>query len=199
MAIGLIDTGCANLASVRFALERAGHAYQVVAEPLAATACDRLILPGVGSAAPAMGQLDRSGWSQALREDARPLLGICLGMQLLFEHSAEGDVECLGLIPGRIEKLPPADKLVWPHMGWNTLDSLVAEDPLLAGIETGTHVYFVHGFYAPVSAATRAATHYGSPVSAVVRHGHVAGCQFHPERSAKAGALILKNFAELKS
>lgn len=197
MTIGLIDTGCANLASVRFALERAGHAYRVAALPGEAEDCDRLILPGVGSAAPAMAQLNASGWAEALRSDERPLIGICLGMQLLFERSQEGDVDCLGLVPGRIEKLPPEPGLVWPHMGWNTLDTVASDEALLAGIDAGTHVYFVHGFFAPESASTRATTRYGADISAVVRHGHVAGCQFHPERSAKAGARILKNFAEL--
>lgn len=197
MAIALIDTGCANLASVRFALERAGHDYVVASTPEQADECDRIILPGVGAAAPAMAQLNRSGWADVLRGDQRPLMGICLGMQLLFERSAEGDVECLGLIAGAVEKLPQARQLVWPHMGWNTLDYVNADEPLLAGIEAGTHVYFVHGFYAPRGDYTRAATGYGDEISAVVRQAHVAGCQFHPERSAMAGAQILKNFAEL--
>lgn len=199
MTIGLIDTGCANLASVRFALERAGHDYVVAAGPDAAEACDRLILPGVGAAAPAMAQLERSGWADVLRRDQRPLMGICLGMQLLFNRSAEGDVECLGVVDGMVEKLPATSGLVWPHMGWNTLDEVSDDEVLLRGIERGTHVYFVHGFYAPKAAYTRAATGYGAPISAVVRQGHVSGCQFHPERSAGAGAQILKNFAEMSA
>lgn len=197
MTIGLIDTGCANLASVRFALERAGLAYTVAAQPDAAEACDRLILPGVGAAAPAMAQLDQSGWAAALRADTRPLMGICLGMQLLFEHSEEGGVACLGLIPGRVEKLPRADALVWPHMGWNTLDTVAGEEKLLRSIEPGAHVYFVHGFYVPVGDYTRATTTYGETISALVRRGHVCGCQFHPERSGDVGARILSSFAEV--
>lgn len=199
MTIGLVDTGCANLASVRFALERASIAYLVASAPSDAAECDRLILPGVGAAQPAMAQLERAGWAGVLRTDRRPLLGICLGMQLLFEHSAEGDVPCLGLIPGQVERLPQRETLVWPHMGWNTLDDIDEGEALLAGLKAGNHVYFVHGFYVPVSSVTRARTTYGAAVSAVVRYRHVAGCQFHPERSASAGARILQNFAELRA
>ncbi|MAC89173.1 imidazole glycerol phosphate synthase subunit HisH [Maricaulis sp.] len=193
--IGLIDTGCANLASVRFALERAGLAYQVAKGPDGLADCDRLILPGVGAAKPAMEQLRARGWETALKAETRPVLGICLGMQLLFERSAEGDVDGLGLIPGRIEKLPPPDDGVWPHMGWNTLDFTPGEEPLLSGLEPGSHVYFVHGFFAPVGSHTRASARYGREISAVVRKGNVAGCQFHPERSGIVGARILTNFA----
>ena len=199
MSIALIDTGCANLASVRFALERGGHAYEIVRDPDEARACDRLILPGVGAAAPAMERLTARGWAASLREDARPLLGICLGMQLLFAHSAEGDVPCLGLIEGRVEKLPPAEGLVWPHMGWNSLDFEPGDEALLDGIEPGDFVYFVHGFYVPFGPAARATTGYGATISALVRSGSVTGCQFHPERSGKTGARILANFSGASS
>ncbi|WP_291842709.1 imidazole glycerol phosphate synthase subunit HisH [Maricaulis sp.] len=195
MTIGLIDTGCANLASVRFALERAQLDYRVIDTPAGMEGCQRFILPGVGAAGPAMQRLRAAGWDRALAADARPLLGICLGMQMLFERSAEGHVDCLGLIPGAIEKLPPPVEGVWPHMGWNALEALDQDEPLLAGIEAGEHVYFVHGFFAPPGPATMAICDYGRPVSALVRHGHVAGCQFHPERSGAAGARILANFA----
>ncbi len=195
MRIGVIDTGCANLASVRFALERAGLDHVAAAQPTGLGDCDRLILPGVGSAAPAMARLTDRGWSDMLRGDDRPVLGICLGMQLLFERSAEGDVDGLGLIDGEIVRLPRADDLVWPHMGWNELEALDPDEPLLDGIAPRSHVYFVHGYYALPGPATRAICQYGSPVSALVRQGHVAGCQFHPERSGAAGARILMNFA----
>ncbi|WP_417491757.1 imidazole glycerol phosphate synthase subunit HisH [Maricaulis sp.] len=195
MKIGVIDTGCANLASVRFALERAGLDHVAASEPAGVADCDRLILPGVGSAAPAMTRLTERGWSEMLRGDDRPLLGICLGMQLLFDRSEEGGVDGLGLIAGDIIRLPRAEGLVWPHMGWNELDAFDPEEPLLAGIAPGSHVYFVHGYYALPGPATRAVCDYGTPVSALVRRGHVAGCQFHPERSGAAGARILMNFA----
>ena len=197
MTIGLIDTRCANLASVRFALERAGLDYRTGVAPADLADCDRLILPGVGSARPAMEQLQRSGWAEVLHGDQRPLMGICLGMQLLFSRSAEDEIDCLGLIEGAIEKLPRDVGSVWPHMGWNTLDLQRSDDVLVQGIDAGEYVYFVHGFYAPVGSYTVASTTYGAECSAIVRQGHVWGCQFHPERSAAAGAQILKNFAEL--
>ncbi|WP_417470586.1 imidazole glycerol phosphate synthase subunit HisH [Maricaulis sp.] len=195
MKIGVIDTGCANLASVRFALERAGLDHVAASEPAGVADCDRLILPGVGSAAPAMARLTDLGWREMLRGDDRPLMGICLGMQLLFDRSEEGGVDGLGLIAGDIVRLPRAEGLVWPHMGWNELDALDPEEPLLAGIAPGSHAYFVHGYYAPPGPAARAVCDYGTAVSALVRRGHVAGCQFHPERSGAAGARILMNFA----
>lgn len=197
MTIGLIDTRCANLASVRFALERAGLDYRTGVAPEELADCDRLILPGVGSARPAMEQLQKSGWAEVLRENQRPLMGICLGMQLLFSRSAEDEIDCLGLIDGAVEKLPRDAGSVWPHMGWNTLDLQRSDDALVQGIEAGEYVYFVHGFFAPVGPYTVASTTYGAECSAVVRQGHVWGCQFHPERSGAAGAQILKNFAEL--
>lgn len=198
MRIGVIDTGCANLASVRFALERAGLEHIAAAKPSELGDCDRLILPGVGSAASAMARLTDRGWAELLRGDDRPLFGICLGMQLLFERSAEGDVDGLGLISGDIIRLPSVDDLVWPHMGWNELEALDPDEVLLAGITPGSYAYFVHGYCAQTGPATRAICQYGSPVSALVRQGHVAGCQFHPERSGAAGARILTNFAGAK-
>lgn len=196
MTIGLIDTGCANLASVRFALDRVDVDYRIAADPAGLDACDRLILPGVGAAAAAMTKLRASGWAERLAGDTRPLLGICLGMQLLFERSEEGDVDCLGLIPGTVRKLPAGEGLVWPHMGWNTLE-IDEDDALLTGVEPGAHVYFVHGFYLPPVSGTCASTRYGTAITAVVRSGHVMGCQFHPERSGAVGARILANFAEM--
>ncbi|WP_417483899.1 imidazole glycerol phosphate synthase subunit HisH [Maricaulis salignorans] len=195
MKIGVIDTGCANLASVRFALERAGLEHVAAAKPSGLGDCARLILPGVGSAAPAMARLTDRGWTEMLRGDDRPLLGICLGMQLLFDRSEEGGVDGLGLIAGDVIRLPRAAGLVWPHMGWNELEGLAPDEPLLAGIAPGSHAYFVHGYYAAPGPATRARCDYGTPISALVRKGHVAGCQFHPERSGAAGARILMNFA----
>ena len=199
MTIALIDTGCANIASVRFALDRARLDHVVVTEPAGAADCDRIILPGVGAAGPAMERLKARGWSEALSGDGRPLMGICLGMQLLFEHSAEGDVDGLGLLPGRVERLPRPDGLVWPHMGWNALEGFAVGEPLLTGISAGSHAYFVHGYYVPAGRVTQAQCDYGVPVSAIVRQGQVSGCQFHPERSGAVGARILSNFASIKA
>lgn len=199
MTLALIDTSTANIASVRYALNRLGVDPLLASTPGEAAGATKLILPGVGAAGPAMRALEASGWADALRSDTRPLLGVCLGMQLLFGESEEdggagNPVPLLGLVPGRVERLAPSDAGPWPHMGWNTLSFLRGIDPLLEGVETGSHVYFVHGFYVPEGPATLATTTYGARISAIVRQGHVAGCQFHPERSGKVGARILHNF-----
>lgn len=194
MTTAIIDTSTANIASVRFALERLDAPYVLARDPDEAAACGRLILPGVGAAGPAMARLDARGWTPMLKRETRPVLGLCLGMQLLFDYSAESDVDCLGLIPGRVEKLDPGSDGPWPHMGWNALTHLVEGEPLLDGIDEGERVYFVHGFYVPAGEHTRAQCRYGPAITAIARRGNVAGCQFHPERSAKAGARILSNF-----
>lgn len=196
MTTAIIDTSTANIASVRFALERLGAPYHLVRDPDEAAAAERLILPGVGAAGPAMKILRSRGWDEVLRREQRPLLGLCLGMQLLFDHSAEGDVDLLGLIPGRVEKLDPGRDGPWPHMGWNALEALAEDEHLLAGIAPGERVYFVHGFYVPVGEHTRAQSRYGTSLTAIARRNNVAGCQFHPERSAKVGARILANFTK---
>lgn len=199
MTLALIDTSTANIASVRYALNRLGVEPVLASTPEDAAGASKLVLPGVGAAGPAMRALELSGWAEALRNDTRPLLGVCLGMQLLFGESDEdsgagGPVPLLSLVPGRVERLDPAGAGPWPHMGWNTLGFTPGSDPLLEGIEPGAHVYFVHGFYVPEGPATLATTTYGTRISAIVRQGHVAGCQFHPERSGKVGARILHNF-----
>jgi glutamine amidotransferase len=156
---------------------------------------DRLVLPGVGTAQAGMAALIARGLDDMLLSYQRPLLGICLGMQLLYTRSREGDTNCLGLFEGEIEPLPDSDGPV-PHMGWNTL-SLVADDPLLAGLEQNSYVYFVHSYAARPDENALAITRYGMAFSAVVRRDNVYGCQFHPERSGKAGARILQNFLEV--
>ena len=199
MTVAVIDTSTANIASVRFALERLGAPYVLVRTPEEAAGADRLILPGVGAAGAAMARLDATGWSAALKDEARPLLGLCLGMQLLFERSEEGDRDLLGLIPGRVVKLDPGDAGPWPHMGWNALTDFAADEPLLEGVPRRARVYFVHGFYVPVGDHAVARTRYGPPITAMARKRRVAGCQFHPERSAEPGARILRNFLESAS
>ncbi|WP_394694486.1 imidazole glycerol phosphate synthase subunit HisH [Hyphobacterium sp.] len=198
MTVAIIHTGCANIYSVQAALDRLGVEHSLAATPPDAAIADRLILPGVGSALPAMTQLRATGWAEALQREARPLLGICLGMQLLFEGSDEGDVAGLGLIPGRVVPLAPFDGGVLPHMGWNTLVISAPVDPLLAGLGENDRAYFVHSFAAPVNDFTLAATMYGERFSAAVRSDNIMGCQFHPERSGPVGARILKNFLEVR-
>ncbi len=191
--MAVIDAGGANLGSVRYALERLGVAPRIVRDAAALDGASRVILPGVGAAGPAMRALHAGGFVAALRERKIPLLGICLGMQLLYEHSEEGDIDCLGLLPGVVRRMRPAPGLRIPHMGWNRL-RLLRESRLLAGIVDREHAYFVHGYAAPVDAACVAAAIHGEAFAAVVDHGIVAGAQYHPERSAAAGARLLRNF-----
>ena len=192
----IIDSGGANLASLHFALERLGARAAVTADAQEVAAAARVVLPGVGSAADAMQRLRRSGLAELLPTLRQPVLGICLGMQLLFERSAEGMTECLGILAGTVQRLEAVPGRPVPHMGWNQLTGL-RDDPLLAGIEPGEYFYFVHSYAAPASAATLAQVHYGDAVCAVVRRDNFWGTQFHPERSAAAGARLLGNFLEL--
>jgi len=193
--VGLIDAGGANLGSVRYALERLGVAVRMVRGPSDLDAVSRVILPGVGAAAEGMRRLHAQGLVQPLRELHRPLMGICLGMQLLFERSEEGGVDGLGLLPGVVRRLHPAVGVRVPHMGWNKLLAL-RESPLLDGVPAGSSAYFVHSYAAPVTSDTVAACHHGGLFTAVVQRGRLCGAQFHPERSAGPGARILRNFIE---
>lgn len=194
--VAVVAYGAGNTASVRFALERLGARVRLVSDAAGLTAAERVILPGVGAAAYAMSRLDALGLSAALRAFPRPLLGICLGQQLLFETSAEGDARLLGLIPGAVERIEPGDGRTVPHMGWSRL-SRDRDDPLLEGVADGDYAYFVHGYVCPDGPATLAHADYGGRVPAVVRAGRRWGCQFHPERSSRVGATILKNFLDL--
>lgn len=196
MSLAIIDSGGANIASVRFALQRLGADSVFTADPLVIQRAERVILPGVGAAAAAMRHLREHDLVACIRNLSQPVLGICLGMQLLFESSEEGDVDCLGLIPGRLQHFPETPGLRVPHMGWNTANTQ-RQDPLLADLPAAPWFYFVHSYYVPVSDATIAATRHGVPFSAMVQHKNFRGAQFHPERSAGAGAQVLKNFLEL--
>lgn len=192
----IIDSGGANLASLQFAFERLGEKAHVTADPDEIRAALRIILPGVGSAADAMERLRKKGLVNLLPTLTQPVLGICLGMQLLFTRSEEGNTECLGILPDTARRLQPAQGRPVPHMGWNQL-SPVRDDPLLEGISRQDYVYFVHSFALPVSDMTLATADYGAPLSAIVRRGNFWGTQFHPERSAAAGARVLANFLKL--
>ncbi len=193
MDVVLVDAGGANIGSVRYALERLGVTARLSADAAVIAAADRVILPGVGAAPVGMQRLRELGLVEVVRGLTQPLLGICLGMQLLFESSDEGDVECLGLLPGRVTQLQPRPGLRVPHMGWNRLQRR-RDDGLMAGLEEGASAYFVHSFAAPVTADTVAQCTHGVEFAAVVRRGHCHGAQFHPERSGAAGAQLLKNF-----
>lgn len=192
----IIDSGGANLASLQYALERLGARSRVSSVAREIEAAPRVILPGVGSAGDAMRRLQASGLAALLPRLTQPVLGICLGMQLLFAASDEGAAACLGVLPQSVRRLEARPGLPVPHMGWNSLEAL-KEDPLLEGIEPGDYFYFVHGYAVPVCEATLAAVEYGEKLSAVVRRGNFWGTQFHPERSGRTGARILANFLRL--
>lgn len=189
----VVANGGANIASLQFALQRLGVTSVVSAHPERIRAASHVILPGVGAAADAMQRLGRDGLDELLPALTQPVLGICLGMQLLFDASEEGGTRCLGIIPGRAVRFSEAPGLPVPHMGWNTLD-VARESPLTHGLGGQDYAYFVHSFALPVSAATVASTCYGAPFSACVEWRNFYGAQFHPERSAAVGARVLKNF-----
>jgi glutamine amidotransferase len=183
----------ANFASLQFALERLDATASVSADAAAIRAASHVILPGVGAAAEAMARLRQFGLDAVVPGLQQPVLGICLGMQLLHETSQEGEVDCLGLIPGRAVRLVPWAGRPVPHMGWNTLD-IRRPCALLEGLADGDYAYFVHSYALDIGAATVASTHYGAPFSACVQWRNFYGAQFHPERSAAVGARVLQNF-----
>jgi glutamine amidotransferase len=193
----IIDSGGANLASLQFAFERCGARTQVSADPRVIASAPRVVLPGVGSAKDAMQRLRSTAVAELLPRLTQPVLGICLGMQLLFDASEEGPTECLGILPGTVQRLRSAPGRPVPHMGWNQIVP-AREDPLLEGVAHNDYVYFVHSFAVPASSVTLATADYGTAVSAVVRQGNFWGTQFHPERSAETGGRILQNFLRLQ-
>ena len=202
--IAIVDYGVGNLFSLRSSLGALGAEAEVTRDPERLRAAERIILPGVGAFGDARAKLDDTGLIPVLLEEAerKPLLGICLGMQLLFERSFEyGEHPGLGLVPGQVVSLREdlEDKaLKVPHMGWNSLE-LVGDDPLFKYFRDGEYVYYVHSFYATNCAeSTLGTSRYGNvSVTGAVRRGNVWGTQFHPEKSADAGLRLLRAFAEL--
>ena len=194
----LLDSGGANLGSVKAAFARLGVEAPVTADPGTIRAATHVVLPGVGDASVCMARLRENGLDALIPNLAQPLIGICVGMQLLFERSREGDTACLGLLQGAVERLPASPGIRIPHMGWNRLDATTAGAAhlLLDGL-AGAYVYFVHSYAALPSADTLATTTHCAPFSAVVARGRVMGAQFHPERSSEAGARLLRNFLSL--
>ncbi|HEX8579146.1 MAG TPA: imidazole glycerol phosphate synthase subunit HisH [Allosphingosinicella sp.] len=192
MKLVIVDMGCGNIGSVGIAFERFGLTPRITADPEAIASADKVILPGVGAAGYAMEQIRARGLVPVLKGLTQPVLGICLGMQLLFERSEEEDTDCLGLIPGRVRRMTAAPGMPVPHMGWSVLD--VADESI--GLATGDYVYFAHSFVGDDGPWVLACAEYGRKVPAVVRSGSFTGAQFHPERSGEAGARFLKRFLE---
>ena len=191
--VAVVDHGAGNLVSIGRGLETAGARVVVASDPDGLVGADGVVLPGVGATGAAMARLTSAGLVEPLRALGVPLLGICVGLQLLFEGSDEDGTECLGMMKGRVEALPDAPLL--PHIGWNDVH-FARPDPLFAGVDDGATFYFVHS-YAAVPAdmqVTTATTEYGRPFTAAVRLGAIAGVQFHPERSGPAGLAVLANF-----
>jgi glutamine amidotransferase len=190
VSVAVVDLAYGNIGSIEIALKRLGAEVTRTAHPGAIRAADRVILPGVGAAGYAMRRIDALDLRDTLTSFTRPLLGICLGMQLLFEASEEDGTECLGLIPGRVRRLDPAPGRPVPHMGWSRLDTRAGTP----GLATGDYVYFAHSFACDDGPHSLAVADYGRPIPAAVRRGNVLGAQFHPERSSVAGARFLQAF-----
>lgn len=200
MKLTIIDTGCANLSSVKMAIQRLGVEPIVSCDAADIKSADKLILPGVGTAKAAMRNLQERKLVDLIREAKQPLLGFCLGMQMLAQASeesmdGEADIQCLGIIPGKVKLMQVGD-LRLPHMGWNQIEH-DGTHPLFNGIPSGSYFYFVHSYALEVTEATLARCDYGSPFSAVVSKDNFFGAQFHPERSGKLGAQLIRNFLEM--
>jgi len=192
----IVASGGANIASLQFALQRLDTPSRIAADPAAVRDATHVILPGVGAAADAMARLKSHRLDELIPELRQPVLGICLGMQLLFQSSDEGSARCLGIIPGHASRFADEPGLPVPHIGWNTL-MIERESALLAGVRSGDYAYFVHSYALPVGPATVAAAVYGRPFSACVEWNNFFGAQFHPERSAAVGARVLRNFLDI--
>lgn len=200
-SLTIVDTGCANISSVKFAIQRLGIVAEVSDDLNVIAKSQRVILPGVGSAPAAMASIRKKNLIDCLQGLTQPVLGVCLGMQLMVERSQENelgnaaDTECLGLIPGRVEKMQVGD-LRLPHMGWNQVKSS-RDNPLFEGIDDNAYFYFVHGYAVNEYEYTLASCEYASRFSAAINKDNYFGVQFHPERSSESGAQLLKNFAKL--
>ena len=193
--IGIIKYQAGNLASVSNALDRLGAEYIITDQPEELDKTDAVILPGVGHAGAAMDDLRSRDLDIWIKNTQKPFLGICLGMQVMFESSEEGNSQTLGLIPGRLKKFDSSKNKV-PHMGWNQF-KVLSDHPLITGINEKQFLYYVHGYYAPKNAFTLASCAYITDFSAVVARDNFMGVQFHPEKSGQVGSLLLQNFLDI--
>jgi glutamine amidotransferase len=196
-SIAIIDSGGANIASLMFAFQRLGCSATLTSDADVIKAADRVILPGVGAARNAMDRLRDKDLLDVIRRLTQPVLGICLGMQLLADASEEEDVDCLGIIPGTAMKLVAADNFPVPNMGWCPITELENHD-VLECLGTGSYFYFLHSYALPVSKYTVAHASHTKPFSAIVAHRNFVAAQFHPERSSSDGAKLLKNFVGIR-
>lgn len=194
--IAIVDYDAGNIRSVAGALERLGQQYELTADPERLLAADRVILPGVGNAAHALESLRQRGLCEVIRSLRRPVLGICVGLQILCRDSEEGPVEGLGVFDAHVRRFPDEPRIKVPHMGWNALGNL--DGKLMKGLQSGTFVYFVHSYYPSLCQDTVATCRHGSTLfSAALRYENFYGTQFHPEKSGDAGSRILQNFIDL--
>ena len=193
MKVGILQYNAGNSRSVAYALQRLGVRPRVSADPEVLQHVDRLIFPGVGQAGSAMEFLRRQGLDQLLRGFQRPVLGICLGLQLMCAYSEEGNTWGLNLFPVQVRRFPPTGKV--PHMGWNTIQRL--EGPLFKQVPENSYLYFVHSYYAEPNPWAVATAHYQVPFCAALARNNYLAVQFHPEKSGPTGAQILKNFLEM--
>ena len=192
----IIASGGANLASLQFALRRLGCDAPVSEDPEVIEAASHVILPGVGAARDAMDRLRAAGLVDVIRRLQQPVLGICLGLQLLYTGSDEDDAECLGIIPGQARRFPQSSRLPVPQMGWNAVNK-VAGTPLLRSVDDGGYAYFIHSYALPRDSYTCGVADYGGVFSAMVQQDNFFATQFHPERSARFGAAVLSNFLRI--
>ena len=193
--IAIVDYKMGNLRSVENALRRLGAEFVVTADADEIKRADRVLLPGVGNAAEAMENLRKAGLVEVIRSLRRPVLGICVGMQVMCRHSEEGDVDCLGIFDARVKRFEPSQEVKVPHMGWNTIGNL--ESKLFKGIDGGEYVYFVHSYYPELCPDTIATTTHGKMFSAALKYENFYGTQFHPEKSGDVGERIIANFLKL--
>ena len=193
--IAIVDYKMGNLRSVENALRRLGAEFTVTADADVIRRADRVLLPGVGNAAEAMENLREAGLVDVIRSLRQPVLGICVGMQVMCRHSEEGDVDCLGIFDARVKRFEPAPDVKVPHMGWNRINNL--DSKLFKGLERGSYVYFVHSFYPELCPDTIATSKHGVMFSAALKYENFYGTQFHPEKSGDVGERIIENFLRL--
>ena len=197
--IAIIDYGAGNIRSIEKALEYVGAQVQVTGDPALVATAEAIVLPGVGSGGAAMARMTEQGLDEAIRQatrEGKPFLGICLGMQLLADHHAEGEVDGLGLFRGEVRRIPHGPKI--PHMGWNLVAPLRKGLPIFAEIPPDAYFYFAHSYYVEPQDRqdVAAVTDYGSPYCSVIVSEHLWGTQFHPEKSGAAGLQLLRNFVK---